>query len=62
MNVKELNRNQITQLKQDYITERNDKTDTPTYWSDLANADELVSNKEIFENYGHVDFVPEDFA
>lgn len=62
MNVKELNKDQMIQLKQNHIVEKNDKADIPTYWSDLANADKLVSDKEIFENYGHIDFVPEDFA
>lgn len=57
MNVKELNRDQLIILKQNYLCNTQDKT----YWSDLADADELVPDKIIFERYDGYDFVPEDF-
>lgn len=57
MTVKELNRDQMVQLKQDYLVEiRGDVS-----YGDLADADKLVTDAQMFDYYGGIDFVPEDF-
>jgi hypothetical protein len=65
MNVKELNREQLTELKCYYYTElvNEDKFaevigrdyDEPSY-GDLADADEIVSDDFIFEHYKEYEF------
>lgn len=57
MKVKELNRNQLEELKQRYYTEKNENVS----YGELADIDNLVSDKEVFEYYKDVDFVEEDF-
>ena len=57
MTVKELNRDQMVQLKQDYLVEiRGDVS-----YGELADADELVTDAQVFDRYAGVDFVPDDF-
>ena len=62
MKVTELNRDQLVQLKQDYLCDIADKRngESPS-WYEIANADALVSDKEVFDYYAGIDFVPEDF-
>ncbi len=57
MTVKELNRDQLIQLKQNYICDTYDRV----YWSDLAAADELISDSEIFAVYADINFTNDDF-
>lgn len=54
MNVKELNKEQLAQLKSDYLYETRNITCLPEFAE--------VSNEEIFEYYKNVDFVEEDFG
>lgn len=71
MNVKELNRDQIHELKQAYLIRLSDEGtfaevlgvdyDSPS-WGDMANADEIVPDDVIFEEYECTDFVEEDFC
>lgn len=71
MIVTELNREQLTFLKQAYMTQLADEGnfaemfgvdyDQPS-WGDLARADELVPDDVIFEHYEDSDFVEEDFV
>lgn len=71
MKVTELNREQLLQLKQRYLTELADEGtfaeildvdyDEPSY-SDLANADEIVPDDVVFRNWEGVYFVEEDFV
>lgn len=61
MNVTDLSRDQLIELKGDYICTRNDEQGERTYWSDFADADELVSDEEVYEVYADVDFVNDDF-
>lgn len=71
MKVTELNREQLIQLKQRYLTELADEGtfaeildvdyDEPSY-SDLANADEIVPDDVVFRNWEGVHFVEEDFV
>lgn len=60
----ELNREQIVQLKQDLLCEwamGEDGLGTPS-WGELANADELVTDEEVKEAFGHCVFTEEDFV
>lgn len=71
MDVRDLNREQLTELKQAYIMQLADEGmfaemfdvdyDEPSY-EDLARADELVSDDAIFYHYDGSDFVEEDFT
>lgn len=58
MTVYELNRNQIVELKQSYLTENNNSVS----YEELANADTLVSDNTIFNKYNNVDFSKDDFS
>ena len=70
MNVHELSREQLTELKCNYMSELVDEGtfaeimgrdyDEQSY-EDLANADEIIPDDVIFRNYEGVDFVPDDF-
>lgn len=57
MSVKDLTREQLIELKQKYYTERNENVS----YGELADIDNLVSDNEIFEEYGYITFVEEDF-
>ena len=58
MTVYDLNRDQLIQLKQNYLTQ----TQRDISYSELADADDLISDLFIFEYYDGVDFTPEDFG
>lgn len=58
MDVHELNREQLIQLKQAILCER----DTGTSYGELAAADELVTDEEVFMQYGGTNFVEDDFT
>lgn len=58
MNVLELNRDQMTQLKQHYYCQVNKDVS----WDELANINELISDAEIYEEYAYVDFSEDDFV
>ena len=58
MSVKELTREQLTQLKEHYYCERNERVSL----GELVCINELVSDKEIFEEYGDITFTEEDFG
>ena len=70
MNVTELSREQLTELKCNYLEQLADEGsfaevldvdyNEPSY-SDLANADEIVPDDVIFWNYEGVCFVNDDF-
>ena len=57
MSVKDLTREQLIELKQRYYIERNENVS----YGELADIDNLVSDDEIFEEYGDITFVAEDF-
>lgn len=61
MTVYELNRDQLEELKQAYLTEMFLKNDDEPSYGDLAEADDRISDDDIYEAYSHVDFVPDDF-
>lgn len=70
MNVHELSREQLTELKQNYLAQLADEGtyaeilgvdyDYPS-WYDCANADEIVPDCIIFRAYEGVLFVSDDF-
>lgn len=70
MNVYDLSREQLIELKCDYMSVLVNEGifaeitgfdhDEPSY-EDLANADEIVPDDVIFRNYEGVCFVPDDF-
>lgn len=58
MTVKELNRDQLVQLKQDYLT----KNDENVSYGELADANDLVDDETIFDEYGNTIFSSDDFS
>lgn len=62
MKITELNADQLKEVKQRYLCEIADTRimESPSY-GELANADELVTDEEVFEYYEGTEFVPEDF-
>lgn len=58
MNVRELNREQLLQLKQRYLCETQDEC---VSYGELAAADELVTDEQVFKMFDGYDFVEEDF-
>ena len=70
MDVHDLSREQLIELKQNYLTQLADEGsfaevldvdyDEPSY-RDIAMADEIVPDCVIFKNYEGVCFVPDDF-
>ena len=57
MSYKELNRYQILALKQSYLV----RTQDSVSYNELAEADNLVSDEELEQEYKNVNFVKEDF-
>lgn len=70
MDVHDLSREQLIELKQRYLTMLADEGsyaeildcdhDEPSHW-DLANADEIVPDEVIFNNFDGTYFVEDDF-
>ena len=70
MNVHDLTRYQLSQLKANYLCRLADEGtfaeilevdyDSPS-WDDIVNADEIVPDDVIFEEYADTNFVEEDF-
>lgn len=71
MYVRDLNREQIEELKVNYLCELSDEGsfasvtgkdyDSPSM-EDIANADSIVSDDVIFENYEGINFTEDDFS
>ncbi len=63
MTVSELNRDQMIELKQNYLSELVDKTEYRCLsYGELAAADEIVSDAKIFWLYDCYDFSEDDFS
>ena len=70
MSVRELNRDQLTELKGNYMVQlvnegtfaevMNRGYDEPD-WDDMANADDYVSDDVVFDVYDGIDFGTNDF-
>lgn len=61
MRVTELNRDELTELKQHYYTEKMDELGQGVSYGEYAQIDELVTDEEIFKEYEDTDFVKDDF-
>lgn len=57
MTVQELSRDQLIVLKQGEIVNLRGCA----HWSDLANADSIITDEEIFAAYAGTNFTKEDF-
>ena len=57
MELKDLTKDQKIQIKQRMLVERQENTS----YAELSNADELISDEELIEEYGNTFFVEEDF-
>ena len=56
MTLKELSAEQKLELKQNFLAKDNDVS-----YGELTCADELVSDEELEEEYGNVEFTDDDF-
>jgi hypothetical protein len=62
MKVQELNKEQLQQLKVRYLDELlQEEEGRNISYGEIANIDEIVSDKIMFDLYGHITFVEEDF-
>lgn len=61
MTVYDLNRDQLIELKEHMLTERYDERGESPSWGDLAEADDIISDEEVFEEYGGTQFSMDDF-
>lgn len=57
MSVYELSKNQLIELKQNYLCE----VQKNVSYGELCDADNIVSDEEIFSEYGNVEFSKDDF-
>lgn len=57
MTVKELNREQLIELKERYYMDKHRNVS----YSELASIDQIVSDDKIFKAYASIDFVNDDF-
>lgn len=57
MNVHELQRDQLIELKQRYLCEHGNPS-----WGEMADSDELVADQVIFDEYEGVDFTEDGFS
>ena len=62
MSVYELKKEQMTELKSRYFTDYIYETENrDVFLSELANIDNIISDDDIYENYGDIDFAEDDF-
>lgn len=57
MSVYELSKNQLIELKQNYLCEVQENVS----YGELCDADDIISDEEIFNEYGNVEFSEDDF-
>lgn len=58
MSVYELSKNQLIELKQNYLCE----VQKNVSYGELCDADNIISDEEIFSEYGNVKFSKDDFS
>ena len=62
MKVQELNKEQLQQLKVRYLDELLQEEEGHNIsYGEIANIDDIVSDKIMFDLYEHIEFVEEDF-
>lgn len=62
MTLKDLTEDQKIELKQNILTQRMDARGESPSWDELADADDLVSDEDLEDWYGDVEFSPDDFV
>ena len=60
--VEDLNRDQLIELKQHMLTERYDERGESPSWGELAEADDLISDSEVYAEYSGTVFSEDDFS
>lgn len=61
MKLNELNHDQRLELKQSMLVDRMDARGESPSWSELADADEIVSDEDLEREYGATEFSEDDF-
>ena len=59
--VQDLTRDELDELKQNYVCEVNEGAGTLTYWSDSAEAADTIPDEVFFEYYAGTNFSEDDF-
>lgn len=59
--VQDLTRDELDELKQNYVCEVNEGAGTLTYWSDSAEAAATIPDEVLFEYYAGTNFSEDDF-
>jgi hypothetical protein len=62
MYISELNRDQLTELKQSYLMQHNEEIGDGTSYDELARADSIISDEMIYEAYSGINFTEDDFS
>ena len=62
MDVRDLTRDQLDELKQRMVCDRTEEKGEGTSWGELASAADLISDEEVYEEWGGVDFSEDDFS
>lgn len=61
MNVRDLNEDQMRQLKESILLKKIGTDEEPS-WGELADVNSLVSDEEVYDELADIYFVPEDFC
>lgn len=61
MHISELNREQLSQLKQSYLMQHNEEVGEGTSYDELLRADSIISDDVIHEAYSGINFTEDDF-
>lgn len=61
MHVSELNRSQLTELKQSYLMQHNEEVEEGTSYDELVGVDSIISDEMIYEAYSGINFTEDDF-
>lgn len=62
MHVSELNRSQLTELKQSYLMQNNEEVGEGTSYDELVGVDSIISDEMIYEVYSGINFTEDDFS
>lgn len=60
--VSELNRSQLTELKQSYLMQNNEEVGEGTSYDELVGVDSIISDEMIYEVYSGINFTEDDFS
>ena len=61
MTVQELTRDQLIEIKGSMLIERMDAEGDSPSWGEIADADNLISDEDVFEEYANTVFTEADF-